>query len=179
MTFRNSCTYKLFIWLLLLTFLAACSTQQELDQAVAAAFQTQVALAVEATQMNQTAIAEQIQQTAAAEKALTPSPTSTFIPTETELPTLTPTLTPSLPPTEIPTHTPTETPTNANAGAIPENAIVYYATLVGTGGTVGCGDSLIKLSTGHYRSGDLAADLKVALDTIFSAGQYAGGRGVQ
>ena len=89
-------TYKRFILLLLLAImpvtLAACSSQQELDQAVASAFQTQVALGVEAAHMTQTAIAEQIQQTVTAEYALTPSPTNTFTPTETELPTLTPTL---------------------------------------------------------------------------------------
>jgi hypothetical protein len=167
--------YKHFILFLMLAImtaaLAACSPQQELDQVVASAFQTQVALGVKAAHMTQTALAEQIQQTTTVEEALTPSPTNTVIPTETELPTLTATLPPSLTPTE----TPTPTPTNANAGVIPENAIVYYLTLVDTGGTIGCGDSLIKLSTGQYRSGDLAADLKVGLDTIFKVGQYSGG----
>ena len=169
------CASKHFILFLLLAImtaaLAACSDQQEFDQAVASAFQTQVALGVEAAHMTQTAIAEQIQQTATTEYARTPSPTNTFTPTETKLPTLTPTLTPSLTPTE----TPTATPTVANANVITENTIIYYLTLIGTGGTIGCGDSLIKLSTGQNRSGDLAADLKVALDRIFSAGQTSGG----
>jgi hypothetical protein len=40
---------------------------------------------------------------------------------------------------------------------------------------VGCGDSLVKMYSGHVRSGDTAADLATALNTLFSVGQYPGG----
>ena len=126
---RTKLIYRFFLGLLLFAppaaALAACSSQQGHDQAVATEIQKRVSLAVNATQMNQTAIAERIRQTDAAEKVLTPLPTNTFIPTETF------------------TTTPTETPTKANVGTIPENAIVYYLTLIGTGCLIGYGDSLI------------------------------------
>ncbi|MBC8509210.1 MAG: hypothetical protein H8D34_30525 [Chloroflexi bacterium] len=88
------------------------------------------------------------------------------------------TMTPSLTPTETftPSITPTETPTSTNTpvpvSGIPENAIVAYFVIIGSGGPVACGDSLIPVLTGHYKSGDPAADLRVALNYLFSAGQY-------
>jgi hypothetical protein len=136
---------------------------------------TQVAQAIHATRTAQSILETQSQQAADTVKALTPSSTIPFTATATDLHTLTLTFTPSLVPSETPSSTATGTPTSVYAGAFPENAIVFYLTLLGTGGSIGCGDSLIKMTTGRYRTGDIAADLKVALDTVFSVGQYAGG----
>ncbi len=103
-------------------------------------------------------------------------PTSTPTPTSTDTPTATPTDTPT--PTETPsvTSTPTETPTNTPvpSGYIPENAILIYFVHLGTGGPIGCGDSLIPLTTGLYRTGDVEQDIKLALDRLFTSGQYSG-----
>ncbi len=102
-------------------------------------------------------------------------PTATF--TETPTPTLTASLTPSLTPTNTPTATPTETPTITPLppGFIPEGAIKIYFVQVNTGGMIGCGDSLIPLWSGHVRSGDLATDLTIAMNSLFRSGQYYGG----
>jgi hypothetical protein len=105
------------------------------------------------------------------------SATPTFTPvTPTETPTSTPTETATPIPTNTQTLTPSETPTNTPIPPtyIPENAIVIYFTHIGTGGSVGCGDSLVPLRTGLYRTGDIEQDIKLALDTLFKAGQYSG-----
>jgi hypothetical protein len=39
---------------------------------------------------------------------------------------------------------------------------------------VACGDSLIKVNTGLYRSGDVAADVRTALGRLFNKQQYLG-----
>ena len=51
---------------------------------------------------------------------------------------------------------------------------MFFLTSIGTGGPVGCGDTLVKLSTGQGKTGDLATDLKIALDAVFNNAQYAG-----
>jgi hypothetical protein len=163
---------RLSLWVLLFLAITACSSQREPNQAVLSSISTQVAQALEATRVAQTSQAEGTRQAVLA-ASFTPFPTIPFTSTPTDLPTLTFTPSPTL--TETPTSMPSETPTNTQVGSIPENAIIFYLTLLGTGGPVGCGDSLIKLTTGSYRTGDTAADLKVALDGLFSAGQYAGG----
>ncbi len=101
-------------------------------------------------------------------------PTGTPTPTSTDTPTTTPTSTPTDTPT--PSATPTETPTNTPvpSGYIPENAILIYFVHLGTGGPIGCGDSLIPLTTGLYRTGDIKQDIKLALDRMFTSGQYSG-----
>ena len=114
----------------------------------------------------------------------TPEPTSTETPvpptlTPTDPPTETPTQTPSQTPTFTwtPSSTPTETPTltaTTAFGYIPENAIVFYMTHVGTGGPVACGDSLVAIMTGHVRTGDIEKDIALAVDTLFSIGPYSG-----
>jgi len=45
---------------------------------------------------------------------------------------------------------------------------------IGTGGPIGCGDSLVKLWSGNVRTGDLATDLTIALNSLFRAGRYFG-----
>jgi len=105
-------------------------------------------------------------------------PTNTPTPTFTDTPTATPTTTPSDTPTPTPseTSTPTETPTNTPvpSGYIPENAILIYFVHIGTGGPIGCGDSLIPLTTGLYLTGDIKQDIKLAIDRMFASGQYSG-----
>ncbi len=45
---------------------------------------------------------------------------------------------------------------------------------IGTDGPIGCGDSLVKLWSGNVRTGDLATDLTIALNSLFRAGRYFG-----
>ncbi len=113
-----------------------------------------------------------------------PSPTFTPVP-PTDTPTLTPSATPtetSTPtatnsPTATATNTPTDTPTptqSSSSSYYPENAILIYLTHLNTGGPLACGDSLIALTTGHYRTGNLEEDITLAINTLFSIGQYSG-----
>ncbi len=166
---------QILILAILIIILAGCTTTKNLNEAQVVSIHTQVAQAIHATRTVQTALETQSHQTIEAEKALTPSPTVSPPAMATDLPTSTLTFTPSSTPTETPTPTASETPTSAYAGAIPENAIIFYLTILGTGGPVGCGDTLVKMTTGRSRTGDIAADLKIALDTLFSVGQYSGG----
>jgi len=108
-------------------------------------------------------------------KTATVTATPTFTPSATRTLTLTPTPSPSLSPTETHTPSPTETPTETPIGYIPEGAIWFYATSIGTGGPIGCGDTLIKLWTGYVRTGKISEDLTYALNTVFSVGPYAAG----
>ncbi|RME08390.1 MAG: hypothetical protein D6803_01355 [Anaerolineae bacterium] len=100
--------------------------------------------------------------------AVTPTQTPTNTPTVTPSPTATQTLTPSPTPSLTPTVTPLP------PGFIPENAIVIYFVQTGTGGPIGCGDTLVKLWSGNLRTGDLKTDLTIALNALFRAGQYFG-----
>lgn len=163
---------KKIIPLILILLLTACSGNAELSQESKDLINTRVALALEETHSVQTAQAE---ATRLAYESPTPNPTSTFTLTPTDPPTLT--YTPSPIPTETDTPEPTftEIPSETPIGYIPENAIFIYATILGTGGNVGCGDDLIKLYSGHIRTGDVKADLTTALNTLFNAGQYAAG----
>ena len=122
--------------------------------------------------------------TATTQPSNTPLPTETPVPptatfTETPTPTKTPTetLTPTKTPTETltPTETPTETPTDTPAPAWANpNAIRIYVTHVGTGGPNACGDTVIGISSGHLKSGNVAEDIKTALNTLFASGQNVG-----
>ena len=163
---------KKIIPLILILLLTACSVSAELSQESKDLINTQVALALEETHSVQTAQAE---STRLAYESSTPEPTATFTLTPTDPPTQT--YTPSPIPTETDTPEPTftEIPSETPIGYIPENAIFIYATILGTGGNVGCGDDVIKLYSGHIRSGDVEADLATALNTLFSAGAYAAG----
>ena len=154
---------------------SACSIQADSKEAQIASIHTQVAQLIRATQTAETILEKHFQQTVEINKILSSSPTNQPSPTTTHLPTSTLTFTPILTPSETPNPTSTLTPTNVYAGEIPENAIYFYMTLLETGGNIGCGDSLVKLSTGRTKTGDLNTDLKIALDTIFSVGQYSGG----
>jgi hypothetical protein len=163
---------KKLLPLILILVLAACSASDELSQASKDLINTQVALSLAETQSIQSI---QLEATQLAYKSPTPNPTETFTLTPTDLPTLTFTPTPTPTETDTPEPTFTEIPTETPISYIPENAIFIYATILGTGGNVGCGDDLIKLYSGHIRTGDVKADLTTALNTLFSAGSYAAG----
>jgi len=101
--------------------------------------------------------------------AIPPSPTP-LPPTETAtpLPTATPTETASPTSTEIPlpSATPTDTPPPPTPSG--DDAIYIYYIKLGGGGGVGCGDSLVALNTGIWRTGDVTRDVRVALERLFS-----------
>jgi Sporulation and spore germination len=107
-------------------------------------------------------------------------PTSTPLPaTDTPLPpTATPTATSTSTATPLPTDTPTPTesptPTSPPPTASGEDAIYVYYILPKTDGPVGCGDSLVKVNTGLYRTGDNATDIATALRNLFNKQQYIG-----
>ena len=105
----------------------------------------------------------------------TATQTATTTLTSTSSPTLTPTNTVTPTPTETYTATPTATNTPVPQAGIPENVIVKYLVLEGTGGSTGCGDSLIPVSAGFVRTGDVKEDVKIALTSLFSTGtKYSG-----
>jgi hypothetical protein len=160
---------KNFILIFLFLSLFGCSSGGALDEKALDLVNTEVAIAIAATRAQEDAWAEATRLAATD----TPMPTLTLAPTETA----TLTLTPSPVPTETFTPEPTftEIPTETPVGYIPENAIYFYATILGTGGKVGCGDDLVKLYTGHIRTGDLAQDMTIALNTLFSSGGYPAG----
>ncbi|HEY61170.1 MAG TPA: hypothetical protein G4N95_00815 [Anaerolineae bacterium] len=104
------------------------------------------------------------------------TPTATHTPTQTvsPSPTFTPVPTHTTTPSATPSHTPTDTLTPTMSGYIPSNSIFIYFIHPNTGGPVGCGDSLVPLTIGHTRSDDVIQDLTIALNALFSAGQYSG-----
>lgn len=105
----------------------------------------------------------------------TPTETPTATSTPTETPTVTPTNTTTPTPTEEPTATPTATNTAVPQSGIPSNVIVKYLVHQGTGGSTGCGDTLIPVSAGFVRTGDVKEDVKIAITSLFSTGtKYAG-----
>lgn len=113
--------------------------------------------------------------------ATEPPPTATYTATltqtSTETPTTTPTETSTVTPTEEPTATSTSTATATSApqAAASANVIVKYLVHQGTGGSTGCGDSLVAVSTGVLPTGDIENDVKVALNSLFSTGsKYVG-----
>lgn len=107
----------------------------------------------------------------------TPTPTATLEPTATPLPTDTPTPLPTETPTEIPTSTPlptlpplpplpTEPPPTPTVLAGTKPILIYFIQK-GGGGNVACGDSLVYYFTGKYRTDDVEADIKTALQNLF------------
>lgn len=105
----------------------------------------------------------------------TATATATFTNTPTSSPTMTLTSTPTLMPTLEPTSTATQTPTETAQLGIAEGLIVKYLVHLGTGGPVGCGDSLVPVSAGFLRTGDINEDVKIALNSLFSTGtKYVG-----
>jgi hypothetical protein len=100
----------------------------------------------------------------------TPVPTVSLTPTHiapftvTATASMTASVTSTTTSTEITTEIPTKTPVPYNG--LPENAIVAYFVIIGSGGPVGCGDNLIPVQTGHYKTGNIEYDLQVALNFL-------------
>jgi hypothetical protein len=120
-----------------------------------------------------------------------PSATNTLVaPTETPIPptetatatvtaTLTATATATSTETPLPSPTATETATTTLAPAADVGGggvyMVKYLVLPDTGGPIGCGDSLIAVSTGQVSTGNVKEDIKLALNSLFSTGvKYVG-----
>ena len=108
----------------------------------------------------------------------TPSITFTLTPEKTLTPLLT--NTPLKTPTNVPTESPspTETSIDTPKPAVPftnvnGDNIVFYLVHLETGGPYGCGDNLIPIRTGQMRTGDLSSDVQIAIDALFSIGQYS------
>jgi hypothetical protein len=106
-------------------------------------------------------------------------PTNTATITETSTPTATATntqtKTPTLTFTPVPTSTPSQTPTESIQVGNTPGLIVKYLVLQGTGGSIGCGDSLVPVSADFLRTGDVKEDVKIALTRLFSTGtKYVG-----
>lgn len=129
----------------------------------------------------------------AASVSPSPSATNTLVtPTETPLPptatatatvtaTLTATATATTTETPLPsptaTATSTATATTAPAADVGGGGVymVKYLVLPDTGGPIGCGDSLIAVSTGQVSTGNVKEDIKLALNSLFSTGvKYVG-----
>lgn len=105
----------------------------------------------------------------------TPTATSTSTNTPTFTPTATATSSPTFTPTLTPTSTPTQTPTATVQVSAGGDLIVKYLVHQGTGGPAGCGDSMIAVSAGFVRTGDVKEDVKIALNRLFSTGtKYSG-----
>ncbi len=68
----------------------------------------------------------------------------------------------------VPALTPPPTPTGAPASNIGGDGIYYFLVAENTGGPFGCGDSLLYISTGIERTGDLEVDIPIALNALFS-----------
>lgn len=90
---------------------------------------------------------------------LTASPSSTNTPPPSETPTSSPTVTETIPP-----------PTPSS-----KDAILIYLIQLDTDGPVACGDSLVPINTGVWRSGDVAADVAEALRRLFVKQEYIAG----
>jgi len=54
------------------------------------------------------------------------------------------------------------------------NIVRVYVTHLGTGGPIACGDSLIGLSAGVWRTGNVEQDVATALNALFASGQNVG-----
>jgi hypothetical protein len=81
--------------------------------------------------------------------------------------------------TPLPSPTTTETATTTLAPAADVGGggvyMVKYLVLPDTGGPIGCGDSLIAVSTGQVSTGNVKEDIKLALNSLFSTGvKYVG-----
>jgi len=118
---------------------------------------------------------DQTSSTSASEAAPsnTPQPPTPTVPSATPSP-LPPTATVTL--TALPTDTlaPTATATDTPLPPTPSgnDAIYIYLVQTGTGGPVACGDSLIKVNTGQWRTGDNAADIAAALRRLLVKSKF-------
>ena len=133
------------------------------------------------TQTPEPTLVPPTQTLAVTDTPLPPTETATPLPTATETATptaLPPTETPTVTNTALPTDTETPTPTETSAAptvsisfpavpVVPDPMYVYFIQL-NTGGGVGCGDSSYGISAGFSHSNDIAKDVKLALEHLFS-----------
>jgi len=162
-------SYSVVLGVLLIVILfggSGCSLLPQPTATPTAGPDLTVTAAVETAKAEITETARIFELSATATYTPTFTPTVTFTPTNTATFTVTPSLTPS----DTPTETPTDTPIPYTGP--PENAIVAYFVIIGSGGPIGCGDNLIPVLTGQYKTGDITHDLKVAMDFLFSTGEY-------
>ena len=66
----------------------------------------------------------------------------------------------------LPVFTPEPTPTIEPTPTPKQKGVIYYLVAMDTGGTVGCGDSLIPIYTGVPSTGDLEKDIHIALHAL-------------
>ena len=146
--------HRLF-FVIILIFLTACSGNPAptLTEAVEAPVATNTSLPVTDTPLPPTATA-----------------TSTETPTATWTATATRTKTPLPSPTVTATATATATVTSAPVVGGGGVYMIKYFVLLGTGGPIGCGDSLIASSTGQISTGNVKEDIKISLNSLFSTG---------
>jgi hypothetical protein len=104
-----------------------------------------------------------------------PSPTSTLTSTPTPVtpsPTSSPTITST--PSQTPSPSATATETSPPPTASGEDAVYFYLVQLDTDGPVACGDSLVRINTGLWRTGDVENDVTTALRSLFVKQQYFG-----
>ncbi len=145
-------------WVMLSLFLSACSPAPTSPQA---------------------ALPSPTQQQPAALPTQPPAPTASLTPTLENTPTQTSTPEPSAIPSPTATIMPSETITPTATAAPPtpsgEDAIYIFMVQSDSGGTVACGDSLVSINTGVWRTGDVESDVRTALQRLFVKQQYIAG----
>lgn len=155
-------TVRFTFLLTIILLLGACSPAGSTNQQEATQLPTQTPVPPSETPLPPTA-------TATSTPTITPSQTPTFTATATQ------TATASATPTDEPTPTNTATATTAPQAVVSSNVLVKYLVHPGTGGSTGCGDSLVSVSTGFLSTGDIKEDVKIALNSLFSTGtKYVG-----
>jgi hypothetical protein len=158
-TLRPSAVIIAFLITIIL-LLGACTSAGTSNQPEATQLPTQTPVPATATPLPPTATST---------PTITPSQTPTFTATATH------TATASATPTDEPTPTDTATATTAPQAVASSNVLVKYLVHAGTGGSTGCGDSLVPVSTGFLPTGDIEEDVKIALNSLFSTGtKYVG-----
>jgi hypothetical protein len=129
------------------------------------------------------ALPSSAEQLAASPSAAPEMPTGTHTPTQESTPTLTltpepsATLTITSTPAPSETSTPEDTPTATAAPPTPfgEDAIYIYMIQKDSGGKVACGDSIVPINTGLWRTGDVESDVRTALQRLFVKQQFIAG----
>lgn len=66
----------------------------------------------------------------------------------------------------LPVFTPAPTPTVETSPSPPQKGVIFYLVALGTGGSLGCGDSLIPVYTGIPTSGNLEKDIHNSLHSL-------------
>jgi hypothetical protein len=153
----SSFRFKILIMVIVLSLiLASCSTEA-LDPTPIPPTQTQLSTDTPLPPIATATLLPPATETVTASPV---PPTETMGPTFTSAPTE----------TEIPTETsavPTVSISFPSVPIVPDPMYVYFIQL-NTGGGVGCGDSSYGISAGFSRSNDIAKNVKLALEHLFS-----------